>query len=262
MIRKGIPREIRGDAWKVISGAEALKQKSPGVYEMLVCEKSVDEGALVKDMHRTFPTNSLFKLKEGEGQRALFNVLKAFSLMDPEVGYCQGMSFIVGILVQYASEVDAFWILVALLKMYNFRGLYISGLPLLKHSLYRFHFLLQKHLPTLYLHFLELRIRPLLYSSEWFSTLFAYNSDIETTSRLWDVMLLEGPAYLFRVGLAILKRVEGDLVGMGFDEIMIFLKNGVVEEVEGLMVVADGFVGVEEDLVGIDERFEGVKAFR
>jgi hypothetical protein len=37
----------------------------------------------------------------GSGQLALFNLLKAYSLMDSDVGYCQGLSFVAGILLMH-----------------------------------------------------------------------------------------------------------------------------------------------------------------
>ncbi len=37
-------------------------------------------------------------------QQALFNVLKAYSVLDKELGYCQSMSFIVAILLLYMPE--------------------------------------------------------------------------------------------------------------------------------------------------------------
>lgn len=36
-------------------------------------------------------------------QEALFNVMKAYSLHDREVGYCQGSGFIVGLLLMQVS---------------------------------------------------------------------------------------------------------------------------------------------------------------
>ncbi len=51
----------------------------------------------------------------GSGQLALFQVLKAYAAWDPEVGYCQGMAFVVGVLLLYMDEVSAFWVLVAVM---------------------------------------------------------------------------------------------------------------------------------------------------
>jgi hypothetical protein len=71
--------------------AELLKQSSP--YEKMI----------IRDLARTFPKHEFFKSATGVGQESLFNVMKAYSLYDPEVGYCQGLSFIVGSLLLNVS---------------------------------------------------------------------------------------------------------------------------------------------------------------
>ena len=52
---------------------------------------------------RTFPGHPYFSMQLGNGQLALFNLLKAYSLMDQDVGYCQGLSFVAGILLMHVS---------------------------------------------------------------------------------------------------------------------------------------------------------------
>ena len=39
-----------------------------------------------RDIARTYPEHALFKQKDGVGQEALFNVMKAYSVHDREVG--------------------------------------------------------------------------------------------------------------------------------------------------------------------------------
>ena len=46
------------------------------------------------------------------GQASLRRVLKAYSVYDREVGYCQGMNFIAGMFLTFMSEEDSFWLLV------------------------------------------------------------------------------------------------------------------------------------------------------
>lgn len=53
---------------------------------------------------RTFPHHEYFTDGQGIGQENLFNVLKAYSLYDPEVGYCQGLPFVVAILLLNVRE--------------------------------------------------------------------------------------------------------------------------------------------------------------
>lgn len=67
-------------------------------------EVSPHERAIQRDLARTFPEHSFFKERDGLGQESLLNVLKAYSVFDREVGYCQGSPFISGLLlmqVQY-----------------------------------------------------------------------------------------------------------------------------------------------------------------
>ena len=64
--------------------------------------------ALLIDLHRTFPHHDYFTDGQGIGQENLFNVLKAYSLYDPEVGYCQGLPFVVAILLLNVSDVLVF----------------------------------------------------------------------------------------------------------------------------------------------------------
>jgi len=57
---------------------------------------------------RTFPSHPYFSPQLGHGQLCLFNILKAYSVLDEEVGYCQGLSFVAGILLMHMKEQDAF----------------------------------------------------------------------------------------------------------------------------------------------------------
>lgn len=82
----------------------------------MVYETSASELDIIRDISRTFPSHVFFQKRHGPGQRSLYNVLKAYSVYDRDVGYVQGMGFVAGLLLLYMSEEDAFWLLVALLK--------------------------------------------------------------------------------------------------------------------------------------------------
>ena len=57
---------------------------------------------------RTFPNHGYFSGALGPGQCGLFNLLKAYSILDPEVGYCQGLPFCVGLLLMHMEEEQSF----------------------------------------------------------------------------------------------------------------------------------------------------------
>lgn len=57
-----------------------------------------------RDIGRTFPEHYFFKEKNGPGQIALRNVLLGIAALNPQLGYCQGINFLVGMLVMYCND--------------------------------------------------------------------------------------------------------------------------------------------------------------
>ncbi len=54
----------------------------------------------------------------------MFRVIKAYSVFDPDVGYCQGSPFIAGLMLLHLDEEAAFRLFVDLMRVYKFRGLF------------------------------------------------------------------------------------------------------------------------------------------
>ncbi|KAK6913442.1 Rab-GTPase-TBC domain [Dillenia turbinata] len=228
-IRKGIPDCLRGLVWQLISGGRDLLLMNPGVYEQLVIyETSASELDIIRDISRTFPSHVFFQQRHGPGQRSLYNVLKAYSVYDRDVGYVQGMGFLAGLLLLYMSEEDAFWLLVALLKgavHAPMEGLYLVGLPLVQQYLYQFDHMMREHLPKLGEHFTKEMINPSMYASQWFITVFTYSFPFHLALRIWDVFLYEGVKIVFQVGLALLKYCHDDLIKLPFEKLIHALRN-------------------------------------
>jgi hypothetical protein len=68
-------------------------------------ETSAAELDIIRDISRTFPSHVFFQQRHGPGQRALYNVLKAYSVYDRDVGYVQVnysfQSFLMTLVVQF-----------------------------------------------------------------------------------------------------------------------------------------------------------------
>lgn len=109
-IRAGIPPPLRGVVWNSMSGARDKRLER--AFQNLLGEKSPYEGIINKDVGRSFPGVELFREADGEGQRMLGRVLKCFSLHDKDIGYCQGLGFLVGPLLMNMGEQEAFCVLV------------------------------------------------------------------------------------------------------------------------------------------------------
>ena len=90
------------------------------------------------DLHRTFPENIKFKStvvsEDGSSTfistdnvpiiQSLRRVLIAFSLYSPNIGYCQSLNYVAGILLLFMEEEKAFWMLVTIIHDYLPENMY------------------------------------------------------------------------------------------------------------------------------------------
>ncbi|GFR47129.1 hypothetical protein Agub_g8816, partial [Astrephomene gubernaculifera] len=193
--------------------------------EMTAGQEEVDE-SILRDIHRTFPEHPYFG---GEaGQRALFRVLKAYSLHDLEVAYCQGMAFMAGVLLMYVPEEMAFRLFCRLMDAEgpNLRRLYLPGLEPLKAELATFEVLLSWRLPELAAHLSEFGLPPVLYVSQWLMTLFATPFPPPFCARVIDVLLQDGhDRLLLRCSYAVMEALEPQLLSRrDFEALITYLK--------------------------------------
>lgn len=188
-------------------------------------QEEIDE-MIERDIHRTFPEHRKFCSKEG--QLALKNVLKAYSLHDLEVGYCQGMAFPAGILLMYLPEEPAFRALTLALGEggANLRQLYTPELSGLQLALRRLGKLIHRRHPHLGQHLEAHGVAPLLYASPWFLSLFSNTYPQSFSARILDVILTERSGnILMRTCLSILSHSEMHLLALDdFEEIVEYLK--------------------------------------
>lgn len=123
---------------------------------------------------RCFRDHDYFRERYSTKQQQLFNVLLAYSMYNMEVGYCQGMSSVVGVLLFYLNEEEAFWALHTLMtdRKFAMHGLYIVGFPKLMRFLGHHDKILTKFLPKLKKHFDKHNLDAVLYSLKWFFVIF------------------------------------------------------------------------------------------
>ncbi|KAG9773578.1 Ecotropic viral integration site 5 protein-like protein [Exophiala dermatitidis] len=221
-IRGGVPPPLRGVVWPSIARAQDPYLHSE--YQRLSNEPSPYDALIGKDVGRSFPNVDMFREKDGDGQRMLGKVLKAFSLYDDKIGYCQGLGFVVGPLLMHMTEPEAFSILVRLMEHYDLRSCYLPDLSGLHLRIYQFQQLLTRHLPDLAAHFDDLKIEP-VYVSQWFLSFFAVTCPLPMLLRIYDVILSEGATEtLMRVALSLMQRNQKKLLACSeFEDAMQFL---------------------------------------
>jgi len=222
----GIPDNCRGITWQIISSCKYIRSAhDEQLYYALLERPSEYETIIEKDINRSFPTSDFHhRMKKDNRISALYNVLKVYSNWDTSFGYCQGMNFIVGMLLMYMDQESAFWMLVVIMQSNKMVGLYQKG-PLLPYVINHFEREFKMLYPALYTHFEEQNVHAVMYLTEWFTTMFVYNLPIETVAYIWDVFFFGvGFQTLFQVGLAILKIFQGTLLQQGMEDILSTLK--------------------------------------
>ncbi|KAJ1987956.1 hypothetical protein H4R33_002638 [Dimargaris cristalligena] len=163
---------------------------------------------------------------------SLRRILNVFTLYCPHVGYNQSLSYIVGLLLLFLSEEQAFWMLVTIVEdlmpsgYFNLSQEYslIDQEVLLS--------LLESKMPSVHRHLCREEPSPLggssggggseggpdilppvfLAMSHWFPLLFVDVLPVESVLRVWDCFFYEGSKVLFRVALALFKLNETPLL--------------------------------------------------
>jgi len=246
-IRAGIPPPLRGVVWASMAGARDRSLED--AFERLVDEKSPYEGIINKDVGRSFPGVDLFRDAGGEGQRMLGRVLKCFSLHDKDIGYCQGLGFLVGPLLMNMGEREAFCVLVRLMDHYSLQQSFLPSLSGLHMRIYQFSALLKQLYPELSEHLTNMGIEP-AYLSQWFLSCFAVTCPLPMLFRMYDVIFAEGAnETVMRVALAIMRRNEQKLLASTeFEEVMHLLLGRTVFDSYGCNAdeLVDDFTSLDD----------------
>ncbi|XP_053165742.1 TBC1 domain family member 8 isoform X2 [Hemicordylus capensis] len=205
LVAMGIPESLRGKLWLLFSDAVTDLYSHPGYYEKLVevsmgmCCIATEE--IERDLHRSLPEHPAFQNETGIA--ALRRVLTAYACRNPKIGYCQSMNILTSVLLLYAKEEEAFWLLVAVCERmlpdyFNHR---VIGAQVDQSV---FEELIKERLPELAEHMKDLSTLASV-SLSWFLTLFLSIMPLESAVNVVDCFFFDGIKAIFQFGLAILE---------------------------------------------------------
>ena len=314
-VRKGIPPELRGAAWFWYAGGPSKLARQRGVYQKLL-EKvedgllpDGDREHIERDLNRTFPDNVRFKpdptttldaqagagggdgtnnnIKKHRHRRtasepetptlkSLRRVLQAFAIHNPNIGYCQSLNFIAGLLLLFlnGNEEKAF-VLLNIVTTEHLPGTHGIALEGANIDIAVLMSCIKELLPGVWQKLDDkngglgggddgavdgggaLRLPTVsLATTAWFMSLFVGTLPIESVLRVWDCLFFEGSKTLFRIALAIFKFGEAQILQVS-DPMEIFQVVQTIPrsmlDVNALMEVCfrrrGGFGGVSQGLI-------------
>uniref|UniRef100_A0A336MBU4 CSON014841 protein n=2 Tax=Culicoides sonorensis TaxID=179676 RepID=A0A336MBU4_CULSO len=235
LIRRGIPHHFRAIVWQLLCSAADTDKKQ---YAEYIKATSACEKVIRRDVARTYPEHEFFKEKE----EALFNVIKAYSLHDREVGYCQGSGFIVGLLLMQMPEEDAFAVTVQIMQEHKMRDMFKPSMIYLGLCMYQLENLVQEQMPDLHVHFQSQGFQTTMYASSWFLTLYTTALNLSISCRIMDIFLSEGIEFIFKMALALLTIGKETLLSLDMEAMLKFFQKElplkVEADVEGLFNLA------------------------
>ncbi|XP_072332250.1 TBC1 domain family member 4 isoform X1 [Scyliorhinus torazame] len=234
-LSQGVPKARRGEIWQFLAEQYRLRHRLPEKqqpadisYKELLKQLTTQQHAILVDLGRTFPTHAYFSAQLGAGQLSLFNLLKAYSLLDKEVGYCQGISFVAGVLLLHTSEEQAFEMLKFLMYDLGIRRQYRPDMISLQIQMYQLSRLLHDYHRDLYNHLEDNEVSPSLYAAPWFLTFYASQFPLGFVARVFDIMFLQGTDVIFKVALSLLSSHEPLILQCDtFETIVDFIKSTI-----------------------------------
>ncbi|XP_057218001.1 TBC1 domain family member 8B isoform X2 [Triplophysa rosa] len=204
LIVRGVPETLRGELWMLFSGAVHDMTSNPGYYGRLLEEcmgsSSLACDEIERDLHRSLPEHPAFQ--SDTGISALRRVLTGYAHRNPKIGYCQAMNILTSVLLLYAKEEEAFWLLVAVCErmLPDYFNRRIIG-ALVDQAV--FEELIREHLTQLTEHMTDLSFFSSV-SLSWFLTLFISVLPIESAVNVVDCFFYDGIKAILQLGLAVL----------------------------------------------------------
>mmetsp|Transcript_12822 Transcript_12822/g.35490 ORF Transcript_12822/g.35490 Transcript_12822/m.35490 type:complete len:492 (-) Transcript_12822:87-1562(-) len=221
-VRRGIPQRFRWQVWKAAVRLQDFEV--PKDYHSLSTRENPWTPCIEIDISRTFPELKSFDASQ---QQRLLRILNAYASHNPNVGYCQGMNYVAGLLLLVSDcEEESFAVLVCLMDhpQFGLSGFYRERLPLLRRYLRACDKLVADTVPELREHFIKENVQPAVYLHQWFLTLFINCFPLSMVMIIWDVIVCEGLPVILRIAVSILQVLKDSLLSMHFEDIIKFFK--------------------------------------
>ena len=202
---------------------EELTEKEKEIYDEEKIKKIKSSIDFIKrDIDRTFYTD--YFTKEG-GKEKLKNVLEYMCGVPGNIGYCQGMNFIVGSMLSlFRDEVKTLYIFSNLIQSYDLVNLFAYNTPDYGMRVFQINYYVRKYIPSIYHHFKDNNLSFDMIYSRWLLTLFANYLDINRLDFPWSCIFIDGWKGIIKISLILLYELREQLLKCDLEKLSNLLK--------------------------------------
>jgi len=173
--------------------------------------KSIYNENIIKDLPRTFPNDSTFN-KNSLGYYKLYNILTSYSNFNKQIGYTQGLNFIVAIgLSLFDSEQDVFVFLDGLINRFELDKFMGINNKYLVQNLKYFSNILNRYVPDIISFFDNKLLNHEFFSTNWILTLFSNCMNKNELIIIWCFMIVFGWKFFYCFAIELLNFYKEDI---------------------------------------------------
>ena len=211
-LRQGLPFQLRSTIWKklfLISQGNVIPETSRLVFDNFQHSYSLEISKQIsKDLSRTFPLVEFFKNEETINN--LSTILNVYANYDVELGDCQGLLFLVGVLYYHfkSDSTLTFHALVTIMESEpELHDIFTSTTMSYTLNKWKFEFsaILREIDNELYEHLNKFVDMQVFLYQWWLSFISSHTPDLSIVNRVMDFCLLQGwKTGMFKISLGLL----------------------------------------------------------
>ena len=270
LVTLGVPSNLRQFIWTIIIDNDEKEISNISNYEKekeyfqtllsLNIENKKDIEQIEKDIIRTFiaeenTQKNILKLK---------HILIALNNLYPKIGYCQGINFIVALILKITkfNEIKTFHLSRLIFK--RIKDYFTKDFPLLKYNLSKFNEVFIKLFPKLYYHLKNNDIVNEIWVGKWIQTLFTVNLPFNEACHIWDSLLVYGLDFIIPIILSILSFIKDKLLKLNdSSDIMILFQETLTPSEENLIdIIYKEGINLKNYIIPVIEIISNAKKIR
>ena len=218
LVSAGLPHHLRQFIWTIIIDKSEIdiynisnneREKIHLKTLTAINKNTKDIEQIEKDVYRTFVYE---KDKTEKNIYILRQLLIALNNLNENIGYCQGLNFLVAFILKVTNFniVKAFHLSRLILR--KIKGYFSKDFPLLNNHLKTFNEGFKNLFPKLYSHFKNNDLVNEIWIGKWIQTLFTINLPFEETCYIWDALFAYGIDFIMPISLSIIYFIENNLL--------------------------------------------------